>query len=76
MKKKERERWMDKKRQVERYDQREKVKKGKEENTREERKQRKQVKNQDDKQLKFDPEDVKRKNLTNVRGIILMRYKF
>ena len=76
MKKKERETQMDKKRQIERCDQREKVKKGREENTREERKQRKQVRNLDDKQLKFDREDVKRKNLTNVRGIILMTYKF
>ena len=67
---------MNKKRQIERCDQREKVKKGREENTREERKQRKQVKNQDDKQLNFDPEDVKRKNLTNERGTILMTYKF
>ena len=76
MKKKERGRWMDKKRQVERCDQREKVKKGREENTREERKQRKQVRNLKDEQLAFDREDVKRKNLTNERGIILMTYKF
>ena len=71
---------MDKKRQIERQiercDQREKVKKGREENTREEREQRKQVRNLKDKQLEFDREDVKRKNLTNDRGTILMTYKF
>ena len=67
---------MDKKRQVERCDQREKVKKGREENKREERKKRKQVRNLKEKQLEFDPEDVKRKNLTNERGTILMTYKF
>ena len=78
MKKKERERWMDKKRQVEKYDQREKVKKERRKGGKYKRRKgaTKVGKKRKDKQLEFDREDVKRKNLTNERGIILMTYKF